>query len=521
MAGRRHSRETRSGVEAELLEAARSWRLLRRRWLLWLLVTVSLALSVASLLQVDASEPVTTLEVIMLAVAVAAAVGLISAGTLSLHGSRESRWDAPLTVGIGSLLLGIGTFEQALAAAEAANDVVLSHLEGVSWALSALTWTGVCLVVGGLIWRAETGWSPRTQIVLISAVLVAPVGVSISWMVSADEHNPFARGVLMVLALVLVLSSVRMLRHDNSASVFEGGTVLGTGLALAMVLHATSVVPGDIASIASLAWLVVAGLLTAVWFDRQAALRLVSRRSQAERYVRLIEDTHHQIDEARDDRSRLRHNGSSSLIAIEGALTALEASSASGDVDTHQRMTRVLAAEIARLRRMLVASNSDTQPATSLAEAAESVVQLARLRGQLIVTDVPDDLVVQARQDTVAEIVHNLLENAAVHAPGAVVAVEAMLTDHGRVALVLHDDGPGVRPELRASLFDRGTTSRLDGIGGIGLYSARNLARQAGGELALTDADSGACFRLVLPGGTATAETHLSVVPVVDELAVN
>ena len=131
-----------SGVEADLFEAARQWRVTRSPWLLWSLLLLSLALSVASLLQADTAEPNRGMEAAMLGAAVAAAVVLISAGTLALHGSRESRWDAPLTVGLGSVLLGIGAFEQVLAAAAAVNDV--EPILGAGHVLGFCRWAGLC-----------------------------------------------------------------------------------------------------------------------------------------------------------------------------------------------------------------------------------------------------------------------------------------------------------------------------------------------------------------------------------------
>lgn len=502
---------TRPVVEADLFEAARQWRLTRSPILIWSLLTISIALSAVSLVQAETADPPRWLQHAMLVVALAAAVGLLSAGTLVLHGSRENRWDAPVTAGLGSALLGVGTFDHALAAVTALRDV--EPLTGVSHTLGFIRWVGLCLVVGGLVWRAETGWSFRLRLVLISLVIVAPLAAVTGWYSGGGDFTVVERGVLGGLAVILIATSVRLLRRNTGTPLFEGGTVLGIGLALAIVLDVSSVEPGDLASVASLSWLVVAGLLTALWFDRQAALRSVSRRSQTERYLRLIEDSRQTLEQAMDDRSILRHNGTSSLIAIEGGLDALGSSLNAGDLTAHERMTRSLAAEIARLRRMLASADANgMKPQTRLTEAVDSVVQLARIRGQLIAVDVPDGLHASARPDAVAEIIHNLLDNAAVHAPGALVAIEATSHENGAVQVVVQDDGPGVKDSLRATLFEKGVTQRKDPGGGLGLYSARQLALEAGGNLQLMPTTHGAGFLLTLPAAQARRIIDLRVV---------
>lgn len=494
------SGELRSGVEADWLETARNRRVTRSPALIWLLLLTALGLSVASLLAESAGSS-SALEVTMLATAVAATVVLISAGTLALHGSRESRWDAPLTVGLGSVMLGIGVFEQVLAASAAIHDV--EPLSGVAHALGFFRWVGLCLITGGLVWRAETGWSERHRTRLISLVLAAPVVAATAWVTAGDSYTVPERAVLLLLTGLLVVTSLRLLRRDNTAPFLEGGTVLGVGLALAIIQDVASLEPGDVASVAALVWLVVAGLLTTLWFDRQAALRTQEHRSQTQRYLRLIEDSRHTLEQAMNDRSVLRHNSTSSLVAIEGALDALGSSLEIGDAEGHERMTRALAGEIGRLRRMLASVEVDgQQPETTLIEAVDSVVQLARIRGQLVVVNVPEDLVVAARPDAVAEIVHNLLDNAAIHAPGAVVAVEASVADDGAVQLIVQDDGPGVRSDLQPRLFDKGVSQRKGDHTGLGLYSARQLAVEAGGDLCLLPSSEGAVFCVELPAAS-------------------
>lgn len=77
--------------------------------------------------------------------------------------------------------------------------------------------------------------------------------------------------------------------------------------------------------------------------------------------------------------------------------------------------------------------------------------------------------------------------------------------DAGTAVLSVADDGPGIPPEARESVFERFTrlddARAADGGAGLGLAIARDIAERHGGDLVL-DADAGAVgarFVLRLP----------------------
>lgn len=76
---------------------------------------------------------------------------------------------------------------------------------------------------------------------------------------------------------------------------------------------------------------------------------------------------------------------------------------------------------------------------------------------------------------------------------------------NGQALLTVEDDGPGVSPELKGTLFDPFVTTKGNEGTGLGLALARRLARLRSGDLVLTESGlGGAAFRLSLPGARGT-----------------
>ena len=104
-----------------------------------------------------------------------------------------------------------------------------------------------------------------------------------------------------------------------------------------------------------------------------------------------------------------------------------------------------------------------------------------------------------ADEDLVKGMLTNLLENAAQAAePGGVVlGVTTAATD--RVAIEVHDSGPGLDPQARRTLFEPTISFKRGGMG-LGLSIARKSALLAGGDILLVQGElGGAAFRVLLP----------------------
>jgi signal transduction histidine kinase len=108
-----------------------------------------------------------------------------------------------------------------------------------------------------------------------------------------------------------------------------------------------------------------------------------------------------------------------------------------------------------------------------------------------------------ADQDLVRSILVNLLENAAEAAGegGRILARVATVDD--RVAIEVHDSGPGLSDLARKSLFQPTISFKKRGMG-LGLSIARKSALLSGGDILLIAGElGGAGFRVLLPAGSA------------------
>jgi signal transduction histidine kinase len=127
--------------------------------------------------------------------------------------------------------------------------------------------------------------------------------------------------------------------------------------------------------------------------------------------------------------------------------------------------------------------------AATLVATVEALRAEAEGRGvRLAVETVPGRAGVGLDDDTLRQMWLNLLQNALealTERGGSVVA--RCESGGGRVRVRVHDDGPGVPPELLARLGEPFLTTRAQGTG-LGLFTVRQWAQGAGGALRVESA---------------------------------
>lgn len=162
----------------------------------------------------------------------------------------------------------------------------------------------------------------------------------------------------------------------------------------------------------------------------------------------------------------------------------------------------VLEAEMARARAAASRFGGGVEatcPAT-LIEGLFAVLERTEHGMNLVFDlDVPADWRIRIDSDSFAEILGNILDNAARHARRVVRVTGAL--DGTAIDFLIDDDGPGIPDERRAEVMRRGV--RLDESGGghgLGLAIVADLAEATGGAVTLEEApDRGLRVRLRWP----------------------
>jgi two-component system, OmpR family, sensor histidine kinase ChvG len=121
-----------------------------------------------------------------------------------------------------------------------------------------------------------------------------------------------------------------------------------------------------------------------------------------------------------------------------------------------------------------------------------------------------DTAVVRGDEFRLVRIIENLLDNAVSFSPDNGLVQITATRSGDEVIVRVEDQGPGVPPELKESIFRRFTSVRSDaesGHSGLGLAIARAIADGHGGRLEVETQDqrpSGAAFILRLPAAEIT-----------------
>jgi two-component system OmpR family sensor kinase len=208
------------------------------------------------------------------------------------------------------------------------------------------------------------------------------------------------------------------------------------------------------------------------------------------------------------------------ITGIGAAADAVLEQPADADAEGRQRLLLVLGGEARRAGRLIddLLDMARIDSGLALHRDATDVQRIAieqLERARLLYPDVsllaegqPAAAIVDAAR--IAQVVANLLNNAcAVTPPGGTVRV-VVSQPPDRVAVAVHDGGPGVPATDRERIFDRlvrldTARDRRDAGAGLGLTIARGIARAHGGDVTCeppAPGSSGAVFVLWLPATT-------------------
>jgi signal transduction histidine kinase len=283
--------------------------------------------------------------------------------------------------------------------------------------------------------------------------------------------------------------------------------------------HATLIVVTTIVALAAGAHQVRRGLAGVTQLRASlAAMHGGNERRVDERYVPEVQPLVDDLNALLDQREQAVHRALAragdlahglktplALLAREG-----ERAAAAGQPD----LASAIEQQVARMRRHIdyhlaharaAASGPRGTSRTTVQESVDGLVRtLLRLhadRQLAIDVHVSPSVITRAQREDLDEMLGNLLDNACKWTRGRVnVGASA---DAAAVTIVIDDDGPGLRKDLRTAVLQRGVRADEQVAGtGIGLAIVRDLVGLYGGAIELTESPLGGLRAvLTLPRG--------------------
>jgi signal transduction histidine kinase/ActR/RegA family two-component response regulator len=169
--------------------------------------------------------------------------------------------------------------------------------------------------------------------------------------------------------------------------------------------------------------------------------------------------------------------------------------------------------DVSRLRRGAIELRREPfDLAEAVSRAVEMTSPIFTDKHHELVVEVPQGLIVDGDRIRIAQVISNLLSNAAKYTePHGRIVVDAR-QEYGEVVLECRDNGSGITPELMPRVFDlfvqgeRGLDRRQGGLG-LGLAVARMLVDRHGGTIDVASAGQkqGSTFVVRLPAAASPA----------------
>ena len=258
---------------------------------------------------------------------------------------------------------------------------------------------------------------------------------------------------------------------------------------------------------------------TALLEDAAHSLRLALEREEAGHAHQEAAALRRSRELQRGFLSRLSHELRTPLTAIRGYASSLMQPDVTWDGDSQQRFLDRIAAESARLGRLVddlldfsaiesgtMRLQEDWCDIRLVVEAAIACLPPASASAVTLTTD-PGLPVVWADHDRMEQVFVNLLNNAFGHNPPGTQVYVTAGHQMSEVVISVRDDGLGMPPELAAAPFEAArrpgpATSnghRNSAGAGLGLSIAKGIVQAHSGRIELSPLAKGTCFSVYLP----------------------
>jgi two-component system sensor histidine kinase QseC len=131
------------------------------------------------------------------------------------------------------------------------------------------------------------------------------------------------------------------------------------------------------------------------------------------------------------------------------------------------------------------------------------LAELARASQVEIELRAESDVRLMAGIESLVSLIDNLVENAIKYSPAEAVVTVTVESAEGRAVLTVSDEGPGIRPERLARVFDRfyRAPDQVQTGSGLGLAIVKSAVERNGGTISLgtTSATHGLTVTVQLP----------------------
>jgi len=137
-------------------------------------------------------------------------------------------------------------------------------------------------------------------------------------------------------------------------------------------------------------------------------------------------------------------------------------------------------------------------------------------RGRIVVEVAEQDMQVFANREAIKGALLNLVTNAIQAGHEDVVVELSAVRLRTQICLTVTDNGPGIRKDIRARLFDPFFTTRPQGTG-LGLAVVKSVAEGHNGDVVVDCGPHGTAFTICIPEKSSNPHSVLSTPPVTND----
>jgi signal transduction histidine kinase len=435
------------------------------------------------------------------ALIVVVASGLfLAAGILRLVRWRLERDAHSALVGaalmvMGGLCLPLGGFSRLFVSAEE-SSVIGTAIRCVA------TFVAIRLLVRALRTSEEAG-RHRPERLLPRLFVAVPLAFLL--LLAAEDLLPgvVSSGIWPPVLLSATLSlawfalAVRVALESRTLPWARRAAPLFVGMALAEMLRGFDLGRVDTWTLSAvLLCAVMAGLATrSALLDLDGAVRADQhQRTDLSAALHLVTGKAHELTLWRE---QLTHDARNACAGLRAAMDILQRYGGEVEPEATESLRLAAVREIGHLEHLLLRPTTLPCERFEVSDVVRQVGDTARILGARVAVTAAQATGV-GRPGDLAGVLRQLLANVQVHAAGSNVHI-GVTSGESAVTITWSDDGPGLRDADADRVFERGYRGQASPGSGLGLYAARELMRNQGGDLVLGEPRPGATFLITLP----------------------